>query len=98
MDSGFTGPVNLGSDTAVTIEDLTRLVIEISGKQDIGIRHVPGPQGVRGRNSDNTLIREKLGWAPKTALAQGLTHTYAWVFGQVEAAAQSPASQKAGVR
>lgn len=91
MHSGFTDPVNLGSDEAISIGDLTRLVIEISGKKDLGVRHVPGPQGVRGRNSDNTLITSVLGWAPETGLRKGLAQTYAWVLGQVEAAATEAA-------
>ena len=62
MQSDFPGPVNIGSDEMVTINQMAEMVTGISGKQ-LGLRHVPGPQGVRGRNSDNRLIVEKLGWA-----------------------------------
>jgi nucleoside-diphosphate-sugar epimerase len=61
MRSDFTGPVNIGSEEMVTINRLAEMVMEIACKK-IHIKHVPGPLGVRGRNSDNRLIREKLGW------------------------------------
>jgi len=82
MRSGFAGPVNIGSDEMVSINRLVDVIAEIAGKQ-ISVRHVSGPTGVRGRNSDNRLIREKLGWAPTAPLAAGLTPTYAWVQQQV---------------
>jgi len=84
MDSDFTGPVNIGSEEMVSINELARLVMEIAGKK-VGIRHIPGPLGVRGRNSDNRLIFEKLGWRPSTALRDGLEKTYAWISARVEA-------------
>jgi nucleoside-diphosphate-sugar epimerase len=83
VDSDFTGPVNIGSEEMVTIDRLAGLVMEIAGKK-LAIRHIPGPLGVRGRNSDNRLIREKLGWAPSRPLREGLEKTYAWIAGQVE--------------
>ena len=85
MDSNFLGPVNIGSEEMVSINQLAETVMDIAGKQ-LHINHVPGPLGVRGRNSDNHLIREKLGWAPNMMLRDGLAKTYAWISKQVEAA------------
>jgi nucleoside-diphosphate-sugar epimerase len=82
VESDFTGPVNIGSEEMVTIDRLARMVMEIAGKK-LTIRHIPGPLGVRGRNSDNRLIREKLGWAPSRPLREGLEKTYAWIARQV---------------
>jgi nucleoside-diphosphate-sugar epimerase len=82
MRSSFNGPVNIGSDERVTIDELARMVIDISGKQ-IGIRHIAGPTGVRGRNSDNRLIHQRLGWRPAVKLQLGLERTYAWIEEQV---------------
>ena len=84
MDSNFTGPVNIGSEEMVSINELARIVMEIAGKK-VAIRHIPGPLGVRGRNSDNRLIHEKLAWRPSTSLRDGLEKTYAWISAQVEA-------------
>jgi GDP-D-mannose 3', 5'-epimerase len=78
MDSEFSGPVNIGSDEMVTINELVNKVIKISGK-DITINYIVGPTGVRGRNSDNTLIKEKLSWAPSQSLESGLIKTYDWI-------------------
>jgi len=80
--SGFSGPVNIGSEEMVTINQLVDLVSDIAGKQ-IFKKHVAGPQGVRGRNSDNRLIQEKLQWAPSAPLRSGLELTYAWIESQV---------------
>jgi len=82
MRSDFTGPVNIGSEEMVTINRLAEMVMEIAGKK-LRIKHVPGPLGVRGRNSDNRLIREKLGWAPSMSLRDGLEKTYRWIGKQV---------------
>ncbi len=82
MRSDFAGPVNIGSDEMVTIRKLAEMIIAISGKK-LEIRHIPGPTGVRGRNSDNTLIQEKLGWQPMRPLSEGLRSTFAWVSNQV---------------
>jgi len=82
MRSNFSGPVNIGSVEMVTINGLVDLVADISGKV-IKKRHVPGPTGVKGRNSDNTLILAKLGWAPSSELRHGLRMTYEWVSRQV---------------
>lgn len=78
LRSGFTGPVNIGSEEMVTIDMLAHMVMDIAGKQ-LKVKHVPGPQGVRGRCSDNRLIYEKLGWKPLCLLVEGLRATYAWI-------------------
>jgi GDP-D-mannose 3',5'-epimerase len=80
--SNFEGPVNIGSDEMVTINQLVEMVADIAGKT-IHKNHIPGPTGVRGRNSDNALIREKLEWAPSQTLYAGLEKTYAWIEQQV---------------
>ncbi len=80
--SNFLGPVNIGSEEMVTINQLAHVIADIAGKQ-IGLHHIPGPMGVRGRNSDNRLIAEKLGWAPSDTLRAGLERTYEWVERQV---------------
>lgn len=79
----FDGPVNIGSDEMVTINELANIVINISGKQ-LSLKHIDGPLGVRGRNSENTLIYEKLNWKPSKKLADGLKVTYQWINEQVQ--------------
>jgi GDP-D-mannose 3', 5'-epimerase len=81
--SDFSGPVNIGSDEMISINNLAAMVAEISGKK-ISISNIPGPLGVRGRNSDNTLIKEKLNWAPSVPLKVGITKTFTWIADQVE--------------
>ena len=83
MDSDFTGPVNIGSEEMVTINQLAAMIMKIAGKK-LTIKHIPGPLGVRGRNSDNHLIREKLGWSPSVPLEQGLEKTYRWIAAMAE--------------
>ena len=78
MESDFSGPVNIGSEEMISINDFAKLIAEISGKS-ITINNIKGPEGVRGRNSDNTLIQEKLGWAPSHSLREGITKTYHWI-------------------
>ena len=85
MQSDLAGPVNIGSEEMVTINNLVGMVADIAHKK-IGVKHVSGPLGVRGRNSDNALIREKLAWAPSAPLSDGLSKTYAWIAEQVERA------------
>jgi nucleoside-diphosphate-sugar epimerase len=80
--SDFEGPVNIGSEEIITINDLAKMAIYISGK-NITIKNIEGPTGVRGRNSDNKLIQEKLGWAPDYPLIIGLEKTYNWINKQV---------------
>ncbi len=82
MRSNWTGPVNIGSEEMVTIDQLAYLVMEIAGKK-LTLRHIPGPQGVRGRCSDNRLIKKMLGWAPSYPLKEGLKKTYVWIEEQV---------------
>jgi nucleoside-diphosphate-sugar epimerase len=81
--SDFSGPVNVGSEEMLTIDQLAKMVIDISGKK-ISLKHIPGPIGVRGRNSDNRLIREKLGWEPQQPLIDGLKKTYDWIAKQLK--------------
>jgi nucleoside-diphosphate-sugar epimerase len=83
MNSDFSGPVNIGSEEMVTINQLAQLVIDISRKT-LSIKNIPGPEGVRGRNSDNTLIRKKLGWDYSQSLKVGLEKTYSWINKQVQ--------------
>ena len=82
MRSRFAGPVNLGSEEMVTINRLVDLDSDIAGKR-LGKRHIGGPPGVRGRNSDNRLIHQRLGWAPSQSLRTGLEQTYPWIEQQV---------------
>lgn len=89
MESDFTGPVNIGSEEMVTINQLAELVMDVAGKK-LSIHHIKGPLGVRGRNSDNKLIFEKLGWRPNRPLREGVQKTYAWVANQVEMARTVP--------
>ncbi|SCL17942.1 NAD-dependent epimerase/dehydratase family protein [Micromonospora inyonensis] len=82
--SDYADPLNIGSSEAVSINDLYRLIQEIAGTR-LRVRHVPGPLGVRGRNSDNALIHKELGWEPSIRLAEGLESTYRWIYDQVKA-------------
>jgi nucleoside-diphosphate-sugar epimerase len=84
MESDFPDPVNIGSEEMVTINQLAEYIIDIAQK-NITIKHVPGPTGVRGRNSDNRLIRNELGWEPSMQLKDGLAKTYLWINEQVAA-------------
>jgi len=84
MDSDFAGPVNIGSEEMVTIDQLAGMAMDIAGKR-LSIRHIDGPLGVRGRNSDNRLLRQQLGWAPSAPLRHGLEVTYGWIASQVAA-------------
>jgi GDP-D-mannose 3',5'-epimerase len=90
MRSDYREPLNIGTEELVTIDQLVHRIIELSGKQGISIRHVDGPQGVRGRNSDNSRLRKVLGWEPRVPLSTGLARTYQWIKTQVDA--ESPAS------
>jgi nucleoside-diphosphate-sugar epimerase len=88
MRSDYRNPLNLGQDRKVTINELADIVANVA-KTRIAKRHVPGPQGVRGRNSDNTRLREVLGWQPETTLEEGISHTYLWIEDQVRKTATS---------
>jgi len=81
MDSDFTGPVNIGSEEMISINDFAQMAIDISGKR-LAIKNIPGPTGVRGRNSDNTLLFEKLKWKPSLPLKDGMKMTYEWIHNQ----------------
>lgn len=83
MDSDYNQPLNLGSTRMISINDLVLLIAQIAGK-NVTLNNVPGPIGVMGRNSDNKLIQEKLGWAPKDDLESGLTKTYNWIKEQID--------------
>jgi GDP-D-mannose 3',5'-epimerase len=82
LRSDFEGPVNIGSEEMVTINELAQMVIGLSGK-NLSIDNVPGPLGVRGRNSDNRLIKARLGWAPDQSLRKGIEKTYTWIADQI---------------
>jgi len=82
MNSDFTGPINIGSDEMVTINKLADIACEIA-KKNLTKKHITGPLGVRGRNSDNRLIREKLNWSPTLLLKDGIEKTYNWIFSQL---------------
>ena len=82
MDSSFCGPVNIGSEEMVTINHLALMAMEIAGKK-LTLKHIPGPLGVRGRNSDNRLIEKSIGWKPSRPLRKGMEKTYHWIEQQV---------------
>jgi nucleoside-diphosphate-sugar epimerase len=82
MDSGYEGPVNIGSEEMVSINQLAEMIMKLANKK-LSIKHIPGPLGVRGRNSDNRLIEEKLGWKPSQPLVEGLKITYLWIEEQI---------------
>lgn len=84
MQSEYREPLNLGTDRMISINELARLIIDISGKPDVTLQHVDGPQGVRGRNSDNTRLREVLKWEPEISLEDGLVETYKWIHEQLQ--------------
>jgi nucleoside-diphosphate-sugar epimerase len=85
MQSDFQGPVNIGSDEMVTINDLVAMACNVENKQ-LKINHISGPTGVRGRNSDNTLIKQQLNWAPNYPLNKGIAQTYQWIKEQINGA------------
>jgi nucleoside-diphosphate-sugar epimerase len=82
VESDFIGPVNIGSEEMVSINQLAEMIMQIAGK-NLTIKHISGPLGVRGRNSDNRLIAEKLDWKPSRPLHEGLEKTYSWIQKQV---------------
>jgi len=84
MQSDFDEPLNLGQDRMISINELAQMIAGIAGI-DVRLKHVPGPQGVRGRNSDNSLLRQVLDWEPQVTLEEGLRKTYAWIEAQVGA-------------
>eukprot|EP00941_MAST-03F_sp_MAST-3F-sp1_P000156 g156.t1 len=82
MNSNYSKPLNLGSDEWITMNEMAKLAMSFAGK-NLPMNHIPGPEGVRGRNSDNTLIKEVLGWAPSIKLRDGLRRTYEWIANEV---------------
>ena len=84
MESDFMGPVNIGSEEMVTINELVDMACQIDNKTYLIKNHIPGPTGVRGRNSDNRLIEKELRWKPKYSLRDGLEKTYFWIKSQLE--------------
>jgi nucleoside-diphosphate-sugar epimerase len=82
MRSNFPGPVNIGSEEMVTINQLADVIMDVAGKY-VEKRHISGPMGVRGRNSDNRLIKKNLDWAPTLPLANGIEQTFVWIEAQV---------------
>jgi nucleoside-diphosphate-sugar epimerase len=97
MQSDYCEPLNLGQDRLVTINQLADMIAEIAGIRIVK-DHVSGPQGVRGRNSDNTRLRQVLGWEPEVPLEEGLTRTYAWIESQVRKTLNSRVLAKAEQR
>jgi nucleoside-diphosphate-sugar epimerase len=83
MHSNYQEPINIGSDRMVTINQLAKIAIKISGK-NICLKHIPGVQGVRGRNSDNKLIKRVLNWVPSNDLERGMTKTYRWILSEIK--------------
>lgn len=94
MLSDCAEPLNLGSDEMVDMNEFARIAMSFEGK-DLPIKHIPGPMGVRGRNSDNTMIKEKLGWAPSVSIREGLRVTWMWIKQQIEAEAAASAGSVA---
>jgi nucleoside-diphosphate-sugar epimerase len=97
MRSDYAEPLNLGQDRMVTINQLADIIAEIAGIHIVK-KHVPGPQGVRGRNSDNTRLREVLGWEPEISLEDGLAITYSWIEKQVRLELQQSVLSEASDR
>ena len=95
INCAYSEPVNIGSEEMVTINQLAEIIIAISGK-DLSIKNIPGPEGVRGRNSDNRLIRETLAWAPSEKLHDGLRTTYQWIDEQLKHAEGRQLKRAAG--
>jgi GDP-D-mannose 3',5'-epimerase len=83
MESDFAEPINLGSDEMVSMNELAEICLNIVGKK-LPLKHIPGPEGVRGRNSENTLIKQVLGWAPSTKVKDGLALTSVWIAKQIQ--------------
>jgi nucleoside-diphosphate-sugar epimerase len=88
MESSFTGPINIGSEEMVTINQMSEMIMRIAGKR-LSIKHISGPMGVRGRNSDNKLLRKELGWEPSQRLSIGLSKTYSWISSQLQAVSRN---------
>ncbi len=96
MDSGYTAPVNLGTNELVSVDGLVEMVCEIAGKRLEKHHDLSKPQGVRGRSSDNTLLRKVLEWEPRTSLRAGLEVTYSWIWSNLEAKGRARPPAPAG--
>ena len=83
MRSGWAAPVNIGSEEIVTINRLAEMIMEVANKKQ-ALKQIDGPLGVRSRNSDKTLINEKLNWKPSAPLRDGSSRSYIWISAQVE--------------
>jgi len=83
MRSDFREPLNIGSDEMVSMNDMAKMIMNFEGK-NLELKHIPGPEGVRGRNSDNTLIKQVLGWTPSISLKDGLKRLYGWMKVEIE--------------
>jgi GDP-D-mannose 3', 5'-epimerase len=83
MISDIAEPLNLGTDEMIDMNSLAKMTMGIAGK-DLPIKNIPGPEGVRGRNSDNTMIKAKLGWAPSISIKDGFKVTHAWIQSQID--------------
>lgn len=92
VESDFTGPVNIGSEEMVTINQLAEIAME-AGDKKLNLKHIDGPTGVRGRNSDNRLIQEKLNWSPSQPLKEGIKKTYDWITEQIKQEALATAEE-----
>jgi GDP-D-mannose 3', 5'-epimerase len=97
MDSDYTKPLNLGQDRLISINGLVDLVSDAAGVR-VNKKHVPGPEGVRGRNSDNSRLRDVLGWEPQISLEEGIARTYAWVEAQVAQSMKGEGTQPEPLR
>ena len=89
MRADYAEPLNLGQDRLVSINELADMVARIAGIRIVK-KHVSGPQGVRGRNSDNTRLRQVLDWEPQISLEEGLARTYVWIEQQVRNSLAAP--------
>jgi len=83
MRSDVREPLNIGSEEMISMNDMAKMIMDFEGKK-LSIKHIPGPEGVRGRNSDNNLIKQKLGWAPATSLSVGVKKLYHWLKEELE--------------
>jgi len=98
MRSGYRQPLNLGTERLVTVDELVEIVAEIAGKRIEKVYDVTKPQGVRGRNSDNSRLRQVLGWEPEVTLEQGIRRTYDWIEGDLRRAGRVPETALAASR
>merc|ERR1719327_758299 len=88
MISDYKKPLNIGSDEMVSMNEMADLVLGFKGEK-LPVKHIPGPEGVRGRNSDNTLIKQVLGFAPSVPTKEGLGYTHTWIKSQIDELAKA---------